>query len=282
VVTTAVATGEQALATLEEQPFDCMILDLGLPDMGGIEVLKRIKKQPKFADLPVVIYTSKDLSRSEETQLKKFAATIITKNADSADRLLEETSLFLHRVLQLPEGDEAFVEEAPPVMPNVSPTPIAAQADGTAPVAEAPLKKRGKRKPAKPVPTGEQSIEGRSVLVVDDDMRNIFALTSVLETHGVTVSFAENGRDCLQKLEEAPVDMVLMDVMMPEMDGYETMQAIRKKGLDELPIIALTAKAMAGDREKCLEAGASDYITKPVDVDALLTLMRRWMPARVS
>ncbi len=272
VATTAVATGAEALAHLKEMSFDCMILDLGLPDMGGFEVLKKIKRQAKFQDMPVVIYTSKDLSRQEELQLKKYAAAIITKSADSSERLLDETALFLHRIF---ETEGAIPEElrAPAPLPTLSQAaPRAKRAPRPRPKAAAASENDG---------AAEVSLDGKSVLVVDDDVRNIYALTSVLESHGLNVFFAENGRDGLEMLRQhSDADCVLMDVMMPEMDGYETMRAIRRhEEFAALPIIALTAKAMAGDREKCLEAGASDYITKPVDIEALLTMMRRLVAA---
>ncbi len=257
VRTTAAATGEEALARLKEQPFDCMILDLGLPDMAGFDLLKKIKKQAKYKDLPVIIHTGRDLSKAEETQLKRYAATIITKDATSSERLMDETALFLHRVLKRDSGRPASapVEETAPAPVEAAPKPAESKA---------------------PLPARASSNEHPKILVVDDDVRNIFALTSALENYGMTVLFAENGRDGIDVLRSSPdVDLVLMDVMMPEMDGYETIQAIREIGeFQSLPIISLTAKAMAGDREKCLAAGANDYITKPVDMAALLTMMR--------
>jgi CheY-like chemotaxis protein len=266
VVTTAVGTGAAALEALEENGFDCVILDLGLPDMGGFEVLKKMKRQEKFRDLPVVIYTSKDLTRREETQLKKYAATILNKDAKSPDRLLDETALFLHRVVaQLPESKRRIVEEQRRTENKVpsarhGSTPAAADSGGV---------------------LDKSALAGRKVLVVDDDVRNVFALTNILETYGLNVSYADNGRACLETLESTPdIDIILMDVMMPEMDGYETMQVIRQnEQFRFLPIIALTAKAMQGDREKCFQAGATDYIPKPVDTDRLLHLMVHWMPA---
>ena len=248
VHTTTAQNGEEALARLKEQPFDCMILDLGLPDMAGFDLLKRIKKQAKFKDLPVIIHTGRDLSKVEETQLKRYAATIITKDAASSERLLDDTALFLHRVISREVAKPepvAFVETAPKAAPKATPARVSSK-------------------------------EHPKVLVVDDDVRNIFALTSALENYGMTVLFAENGRDGIEVLKSSPdVDLVLMDVMMPEMDGYETIEAIRQlPEFKALPIISLTAKAMAGDREKCLAAGANDYITKPVDMTQLLALMR--------
>ncbi|MBW3636850.1 MAG: HAMP domain-containing protein, partial [Armatimonadetes bacterium] len=267
VHTTAVGTGEEALALLKDRSFDCMILDLGLPDMGGFDLLKKIKKQARFKDLPVVIYTGRDLTKQEELQLKKYAATIITKDATSSERLLDDTALFLHRVLKRASGQPTTATTTPKEANGVSSV-------GTKSEAAKPALKTVKSPPA---PSGN-GVDKPTILVVDDDMRNIFALTSALENYGMTVLFAENGRDGIEVLKSNPeINLVLMDVMMPEMDGYETMQAIRALGtFDDLPIISLTAKAMAGDREKCLAAGASDYIAKPVDMDQLLTLIRKY------
>jgi CheY-like chemotaxis protein len=241
VQTTAVGTGAEALEALRTQRFDCMVLDLGLPDMGGVELIKRIKREIGLRDLPVVIYTGKELSRREEIELKRVSDTIIVKDVSSMERLLAETALFLHRVeANLPPPTRRMLEEFHKVDPV---------------------------------------LVGKKVLIVDDDVRNIFALTSAMERHQMQVVYAENGRDGIEMLRGTPdIDMVLMDVMMPELDGYETMRAVRKmRKYKALPIIALTAKAMKGDREKCIEAGASDYITKPVDVEQLLSLLRVWL-----
>ncbi len=238
---TAVETAAEALALLAERRFDCVVLDLGLRDMSGFTLLETIKTNPALQDLPVIIYTGKELSQTEETQLRRYAETIIVKDARSPERLLDETALFLHRVeSNLPEQKRRMLEQ---------------------------------------VHTEDTVFTGKKVLIVDDDVRNIFALTAVLENHGMNVIFAENGNAALETLKEhSDVDMVLMDVMMPEMDGYETTQAIREQPqFANLPIIALTAKAMKGDREKSIASGASDYITKPVDSDQLLSLMRVWM-----
>jgi HAMP domain-containing protein/CheY-like chemotaxis protein/signal transduction histidine kinase len=238
---TGVASGEEALGRMAEQRFDCVVLDLGLADMNGFELLEQIKAQPGGAELPIIVYTGKDLSGAEETQLRRFAETIIVKDVKSPERLLDETALFLHRVeARLPESKRRILQR----LHNTD----AAFAD-------------------------------RKVLIVDDDVRNIFSLTSVLERHGMTVIFAENGREALEQLGAHPdVDVVLMDVMMPEMDGYETTRAIRDTpAFRNLPVIAVTAKAMKGDREKTLAAGASDYITKPVDTEQLLSLIRVWL-----
>ena len=238
---TAVATAQEALQRLAAKDYDCVVLDLGLKDMSGFTLLETIKTNPAMQSLPIIIYTGKELTQAEETQLRRYAETIIVKDVRSPERLLDETALFLHRVeSRLPEKKRKMLEQ---------------------------------------LHSADAVFAGKRVLVVDDDVRNIFALTSLLENHGMQVQFAENGADALQKLRESPdFDLVLMDVMMPEMDGYETTTRIR--GMPEfrtLPIIALTAKAMKGDREKCIAAGASDYITKPVDGDQLLSLMRVWL-----
>jgi CheY-like chemotaxis protein len=238
---TAVASAEDALRELATSHFDCMVLDLGLKDMNGFELLETVKANPQMRDLPIIIYTGKDLSQAEETKLRKFAETIIVKDVKSPERLLDETALFLHRVeAKLPEQKRRMLER---------------------------------------LHNADAVFAGKRVLVVDDDVRNIFSLTSMLEDHGMQVSFAENGKDALALLRERQeFDLVLMDVMMPEMDGYDTTRAIRDMPeLKSLPIIALTAKAMKGDREKCIAAGASDYITKPVDTEQLLSLMRVWL-----
>jgi CheY-like chemotaxis protein len=238
---TAVGSAEEALRALAERRYDCMVLDLGLRDMSGFELLERVKADPAIRELPIIVYTGKDLSSQEDTQLRRYAETIIIKDVKSPERLLDETALFLHRVeSRLPEQKRRMLER---------------------------------------LHTADATFAGKHVLIVDDDVRNIFSLTSVLEDHGMRVSFAENGRDAIKVLEEKKdVDLVLMDIMMPEMDGYETTRAIRElPELRALPIIALTAKAMKGDREKTIAAGASDYITKPVDTDQLLSLMRVWL-----
>ncbi|MDB4878258.1 MAG: ATP-binding region ATPase domain protein [Gemmatimonadetes bacterium] len=239
---TDVATAEEALEKLKTMHFDCMVLDLGLSGgTDGFQLLETVKSDPAMQDLPIIIYTGKDLSQAEETRLKKFAETIIVKDVKSPERLLDETALFLHRVeARLPEQKRRMLER---------------------------------------LHNTDAVFASKHVLVVDDDVRNIFSLTSVLEEHGMTVSFAENGKDAIAKLESTQgIDLVLMDVMMPEMDGYETTRAIRERQqFKTLPIIALTAKAMKGDREKCIAAGASDYITKPVDTEQLLSLMRVWL-----
>jgi CheY-like chemotaxis protein len=209
--------------------------------MRGLELIESIKRQPELCELPIIVYTGKDLSRAQEAELRRLTETIIVKDVKSPERLLDETALFLHRV------EDALPEP--------------------------------KRRILQQLHHKDPVLAGRRVLIVDDDLRNIFAITSALERQDMVVTYAENGRDGLAALEQGPgVDVVLTDIMMPEMDGYEVMRAIREKpAFAELPIIALTAKAMKVDREKCLEAGASDYIAKPVDVDQLLSLLRVWL-----
>jgi CheY-like chemotaxis protein len=238
---TAVGTADEALRELSEKHYDCMVLDLGLEETSGFDLLEQIKGSDAFQDLPIIIYTGKDLSREEETRLRRYAETIIVKDVKSPERLLDETALFLHRVeSKLPDQKRRMLEQ---------------------------------------LHNADTVFAGKKILVVDDDVRNIFSLTSVLESQGMKVVFAENGREALEVLKANPdVDLVLMDVMMPEMDGYETTRAVREmEEFASLPIISLTAKAMKGDREKSIASGASDYITKPVDTDQLLSLMRVWL-----
>ncbi|HEY9609576.1 MAG TPA: response regulator [Allocoleopsis sp.] len=241
VCTTAVGTGAEAIESLKAGQFDCIVLDLGLPDMTGLQLIEQIKQDVNLSKLPIIVYTGKELTRTEEAELNRMAETIIIKDVRSPERLLDETALFLHRVQRhLPPTKQQMLEklyESDPVL------------------------------------------AGKKVLIVDDDIRNIFALTSMLERHHMDVLRAENGRDGLAVLQNTPgIHVILMDVMMPEMDGYETTRAIRNiPDYASLPIIALTAKAMKGDREKCIEAGASDYITKPVDSEQLLSLLRVWL-----
>ncbi len=241
VEVTAVGSGEAALEALELERFDCMVLDLKLPDMGGFSLLEKLKEDDRHSSIPVIIYTGKELTRSEETKLKKFAESIVVKDASSPERLLDETSLFLHRVeRKLPKEKRRMLEQ---------------------------------------LHSTDEVLKQRKILIVDDDVRNVFALTSVLESHGMEVLYAENGKDGIELLHRNPdVDLVLMDIMMPGLDGYETMRAIRsEESFKQLPIISLTAKAMKGDREKSIVSGASDYIAKPVDTDQLLSLMRVWL-----
>ncbi|HUR79485.1 MAG TPA: response regulator, partial [Thermoanaerobaculia bacterium] len=238
---TAVGTGEEALNLLAERRFDCMVLDLGLPDMTGFDFINRMKNELQVTDVPIVVYTGRDLSRKEENDLKRMADAIIVKDVRSPDRLLDETALFLHRVEEnLPEQKRKMLEQ---------------------------------------LHESDPVLAGKKALIVDDDMRNIYALTSLLERHKMKVLYAESGQEGIDALNQNDdIDVVLMDVMMPEMDGYEAMRRIRAmEEYRNLPMIALTAKAMKGDREKCMEAGASDYITKPIDAQQLVSLLRVWL-----
>ena len=279
----AVGSAEEAVASLNSSEYDCMVLDLTLPGMSGLDLLRHIKENPRYADLAVVIYTSKDLSKQEEAQLKRYAVSVITKDARSADRLLDETALFLHRTVdQMPQAQQDIVRRRH--MPSSPDEGIAKvkepdASSGGATTVKPPRRIGGKRKDTAP-----EGIKEDTILIVDDDVRNIFALTSVLESQGFRVKFAENGHDAISELELQPdIDLVLMDVMMPDMDGYQTTRLIRASdGFAELPIIALTANAMEGDREKCLEAGASDYLSKPVDPERLIAKIRDWIAGRTS
>jgi len=237
----AVASGAEALTVLARQPCDCMVLDLRLPDMTGFELLDRLRDNPTLADMPVVVFTGKDLTLGEQTRLKAVAKSIVLKDVQSPERLLDETSLFLHRV----------ITDLPPEKQN-----MLKRLHGT-----------------------NEVLRGRKILVVDDDARNIFALTSLLENQEMVVISSTNGRGAIDIIRNTPdLSIVLMDIMMPDMDGYETTRHIRQiPEFRTLPILALTAKAMKGDREKCLDAGASDYIAKPVNTDQLLSLMRVWL-----
>ena len=237
----AVSSGGEALAALREARFDCIVLDLRLPDMDGFELLTQLHASSAHADIPCVVFTGKDLSLAEQDRLKAMAKSIVLKDVHSPERLLDETALFLHRVVtDLPAAKQTMLQH---------------------------------------LHGGKEVLRGRKVLVVDDDARNIFALTSVLENHEMEVVSTTNGRQAIDLIEQTPeISMVLMDIMMPDMDGYQTMREIRQSARSRLlPILALTAKAMKGDREKCLEAGASDYIAKPVNTSELLSLMRLWL-----
>lgn len=238
---TAVSTGKEALTELRKRRYDCMVLDLMLEDMNGFELLDQIRDDDELRDLPIIIYTGKDLDSKEETKLRKYAESIIIKDVRSPERLLDETTLFLHRIeANLPED---------------------------------------KRKILQKLHNKEELFEGKKILLVDDDIRNVFALSSVLEGYNMEVTFAENGREALDILvKQEDFDLVLMDMMMPEMDGYEATRRIRQMPqYSKLPIIALTAKAMKEDRTKCIEAGVSDYMKKPIGNDQLLSLMRVWL-----
>jgi CheY-like chemotaxis protein len=236
-----VASGEEAVLAVQEQSFDCVVLDLRLPDISGFDVLERFRDTPELSDLPVVVFTGKELSPEEDARLHALARSVVVKGVESPERLLDETALFLHRVVaDLPAEKQRMLDR---------------------------------------LHRSDDALVGKKVLVVDDDVRNIFALSSVIERRGMTVITAGTGREAIAKLESMPdVAIVLMDIMMPEMDGYETMQVIRRNpSFRRLPIIALTAKAMKGDREKCLEAGASEYLAKPVNTEQLLSSLRMWL-----
>jgi CheY-like chemotaxis protein len=233
--------GQQALDLLKGQPFDCMILDLSLPDMTGFEVLNQINDDISIDKCPVIIYTGQDLTPEENEDLMQYADRVIVKGVKSPERLLDETALFLHRV----------VSEMP----------------------------QEKQQTIKQLYNEDEMLKDKKVLVVDDDMRNSFALSKLLSDKGIIVKIAKNGQKALNMLNESPdVDLILMDIMMPVMDGYETIKRIRaQRKFNSLPILALTAKAMKDDREKCLEAGANDYLAKPVDVDRLFSMLRVWL-----
>jgi CheY-like chemotaxis protein len=235
------STGAEALAMLVGERYDCVVLDLRLPDMTGFEVLEEVSQISSLSDLPVVVFTGKNLSPEEDLRLHTLARSVIVKDVESPERLLDETALFLHRVVtDLPAEKQRMLDR---------------------------------------LHSSDEAIVGKKVLVVDDDVRNIFALSSVLERRGMSVLTASTGREAIATLESTrDVAIVLMDIMMPEMDGYETMQVIRQNAaFRRLPIIALTAKAMKGDREKCLEAGASEYLAKPVNTEQLLAALRMWL-----
>jgi HAMP domain-containing protein/CheY-like chemotaxis protein/signal transduction histidine kinase len=238
---TVVSSGEEAIQAVKQQPFDCVVLDLRLPDISGFDVLERFRDTPQLGDLPVVVFTGKELSPDEDARLHALARSVVVKGVESPERLLDETALFLHRVVaDLPGEKQRMLDR---------------------------------------LHHSDDALVGKKVLVVDDDVRNIFALSSVLERRGMDVITAGTGREAIAKLESTTdVAIVLMDIMMPEMDGYETMRVIRQNNLfQRLPIIALTAKAMKGDREKCLEAGASEYLAKPVNTEQLLSSLRMWL-----
>ncbi|HEY3919699.1 MAG TPA: HAMP domain-containing protein [Stellaceae bacterium] len=237
----SVATGTEALSVLRVQDVDCVVLDLRLPDMSGFELLDQMKDDSRLQDVPIVVFTGRELSPEEDAQLHTMARSVVVKGVESPERLLDETALFLHRV-----------------------------------VADLPIEKQ---RMLERLHTSDDDLVGRTVLVVDDDARNIFALSSALERRGMQVLTASTGREAIAMLDSTPgVAIVLMDIMMPEMDGYETMGVIRQNAhFRRLPIIALTAKAMKGDREKCLEAGASDYLAKPVNTEQLLSALRMWL-----
>ena len=234
-------SGNEALAMLREDSYDCIILDIGLPDMSGFELLRKIKETEPWSRIPVIVYTGRELKKEEVAKLNQLADAIVLKTASSKERLLDETTLFLHRVeSRLPKEKQNMIRK---------------------------------------LHSAEDVLKDKKILLVDDDMRNIYSITSALEVEGLECVVAENGIEALKALEENPdIDLVLLDIMMPEMDGYETAKEVRKnKAWEKLPIIALTAKAMKEDKEKCLAAGMSDYISKPVNLQQLLSLMRVWL-----
>jgi CheY-like chemotaxis protein/CHASE3 domain sensor protein len=234
-------SGKQAYEMMSREHYDCIIVDLGLPDMTGFELLEKIKMDNRLNKIPIIVYTGKDLTKEENARLLKFANTVVLKTADSQERLLDETMLFLHRVeSRLPKEKQNIIRK---------------------------------------LHRTDEVLKNKKVLVVDDDIRNIYSLTNVLEEEGMHCLTAENGKAAVSVLKENPdIEVVLMDIMMPQMDGYEATKEIRSMSkFHKLPIIALTAKAMKGDREKCLNAGMSDYISKPVNIEQLLSLMRVWL-----
>jgi len=236
-------TGQGALEMLEERSFDCIILDLNLPDISGFDLLDQIKTQERFTHVPVIINTAMELDQDKIAHIMKYSEAMVLKSNKSNDRLIDEVSLFMNKLKN--QGD---FRKAPSA--NV-----------------------------KTVSTIEKVLKDKTILITDDDMRNIFALSSALQVYDIKIVIAANGREAIERLEDTPqIDLVLMDIMMPEMDGYEAMKIIRSnKEHKKLPIIALTAKAMKNDREKCIEAGANDYIAKPVDIDQLLSMLRVWL-----
>ncbi|MET0231537.1 MAG: response regulator, partial [Rhodanobacteraceae bacterium] len=235
------SSGAEAMEKLLAAEYDCVVLDLRLPDMSGFELLDRIEAESQLRRVPIVVFTGKDLSADEDSRLRRAAKSVVIKGVESPERLLDETALFLHRVISdLPAAKQKMVQR---------------------------------------LHESDEALKHKRVLVVDDDVRNIFALSSVLERHGMGVVTAGTGQEAIEKVAaDRDIDLVLMDIMMPGMDGYDTMRAIRAKPDSRaLPIVALTAKAMKGDREKCLEAGASDYLAKPVVTDQLLGVLRQWL-----
>jgi CheY-like chemotaxis protein/two-component sensor histidine kinase len=244
VETITAGSGREAISRLKETSFDCIVLDLSLPDMSGTELLDRLNSM-EISLPPVVIYTGKELTKEEEIHLYKYSESIIIKGARSPERLLDEVNLFLHRVESL----------MPPE----------------------------KREMLSQLRSQEQNFEGKTVLLVDDDLRNVFALTNALEAKNLSVRIAKDGLEALEQLDKhADIDVVLMDIMMPRMDGFEAMHRIRQNAnprIAGIPVIALTAKAMREDHEKCMAAGASDYIPKPVQLDHLMTVLKVWLSA---
>jgi CheY-like chemotaxis protein len=247
VETVGVANAAECLEALKTQTFDCMVLDLNLPDASGFSLLEMLSKENAYSFPPVIVYTGHDLTPEDEQRLRRYSDSIIIKGARSPERLLDEVSLFLHQVVtELPAEQQTMIRAA-----------------------------RNR----------DAILEGRRILVVEDDVRNVFSLTNILEPQGALVEIARNGQEALDALENAAgdegkrIDLVLMDVMMPVMDGLTATRIIRQDPRwAKLPVITLTAKAMPDDQERCIEAGANDYMAKPLDVDKLLSLVRVWMP----
>jgi CheY-like chemotaxis protein len=238
---TGVGRGEEALAKLRDNSFGAAVLLLELEDMTGFALIEEIKKDPHLGQVPLIVYVTKTLSKKDEAHLKRLGQTMNLKEVRSPERLLDETALFLHcDINALPDAKQAAIQK---------------------------------------LHQAETVLKDKKILIVDDDIRNIFAMTSLLERYEMQILSAETGKTALEQLlATADIDVVLMDIMMPDMDGYDTMRAIRKfTKFRTLPVIALTAKAMKGDREKCIDAGASDYIAKPVDSAELLSMLRLWL-----
>jgi len=236
-------TGKAALEMLDERKFDCIILDLNLPDVSGFELLDQIKTQERFTHVPVIINTAMELDQDKIAHIMKYSEAMVLKSNKSNDRLIDEVSLFMNK-LKKPDQKKTTPAGSPKIVSTI-----------------------------------EKVLKDKTILITDDDMRNIFALSSALQVYDINIVIANDGRQALDKLDEMEsIDLVLMDIMMPEMDGYEAMRRIREqRKYKKLPIIALTAKAMKNDREKCIEAGANDYIAKPVDIDQLLSMLRVWL-----
>ena len=237
---TEVDSGQAALEKIETEHFDCIILDLSLPDMSGFDLLNKLNENEEPFKSPIIVHTGQELSAEENNELMKYADSVIVKGIKSPERLLDETALFLHRV-----------------------------------VADMPAERQ---QTIKQLYSADGALTDKRILIVDDDMRNSFALSKLLSDKGVVATIASNGEDALEMMQNEAFDLVLMDIMMPGIDGYETMRRIRNQPqYADLPILALTAKAMKGDREKCIEAGANDYLPKPINVDRLFSMLRVWL-----
>jgi CheY-like chemotaxis protein len=236
-----VGTGQETLAKIRDNPFTAVVVDAELADMAGLDLIEEIKKDPHLAEIPVIVYVPKNIPKKDDSHLKRLGQAMNLKEVHSEERLLDECALFLHQ-------DISKLGES-------------------------------KRETIQRLYQAETVLKGKKILIVDDDIRNIFAMTSLLERYEMQIFSAETGKIALEQLQTNPeIDAVLMDIMMPDMDGYDTMRAIRKfPAFRTLPMIAVTAKAMKGDRDKCIEAGASDYIAKPVDSTELLSMLRLWL-----